>query len=59
VRGIRAQLSHLVENVTYGELVDDPIARILHVVDVGLKVGYTKQPFIVGEGQRSEATLWI
>lgn len=48
--------AYIVTNATYRDLVDDPITRILDIVDVHLKVGYTEQPCIVAWSQRSMST---
>ena len=41
-------------NAAHRNLIDDPIARVRHIIDVCLKVGYTEQPCIVESGQRPE-----
>lgn len=33
--------------MTHRDLVNDPIARILHIVYIRLEVGYTEQPCVV------------
>lgn len=37
-------------NLTHRDLVDNPIAGVLHIVYVRLKVGYTEQSCIVAGG---------
>lgn len=56
VRELTHALQHITTDVTHRDLVDNPIARILHIVDVRLEVGYTEQPCIIAGSQRPAPT---